>query len=514
MHITLSIIERALTINPLADLIPQRRNRSWFADIPLKGTQLWTTDLKSVKDFAIIITSDDYKTSQENQPDYFDGCALLCIGEANLETANDTRDMLFFEEQIDPIKLSNRLQVIFSQFLEWQTILSDLSNTTKNLDYLLNTTAALMKMEMFIVDSEYNYIAYTEGFLAHNESWTGSGSKPPLDSVNSLLFDNSFAATFEKNDVFEYPSFIKDEIFLCYNIFYHGKYTARLLVQFSVPRPSQGDIAIVQQLGKAITDIYERYYNSLEDYSDHIQFRNILKKMISGSAPNPDGPKELLVYRNWKQTNTFQIVKFQLSLKKSTGISLEYFCSQIENAFSECCAVKLPEGVFCIRNISLGDSTPDFLRKLPYFLRENVCKAGISNEFSYFYDLYTFGREADKALVTGERTDSMLWYYHFRDYAYTYLKDQCAQEFPLDQVCHPAIEILKKYDERENAELYITLKTFFEEKYNGSHSADKLCIHRTTFFYRMKRIEALTGIDLDDFNERTYLMLSFSLMDS
>ena len=56
---------------------------------------------------------------------------------------------------------------------------------------------------MFIVDSEYNYIAYTEGFLAHNESWTGSGSKPPLDSVNSLLFDNSFAATFEKNDVFE-----------------------------------------------------------------------------------------------------------------------------------------------------------------------------------------------------------------------------------------------------------------------------------------------------------------------
>lgn len=514
MSITMSIIDRELTVNPIYHLVPQRRNRDTFIDAPLKGTHLWTSESKSLKDYVIIISKADFENVIEIQPNYFDGCSLLCIGEIVAETTKDSNDMIFFEEHINPIKLSNQLQVIYSQFSEWETMLSDLSNTTKNLGYLLNTSAALMKMELFIVDSEYNYVAYTENFLAHNESWTGVGPRPPLDSVNSLLFDNSFAETFEKTDVFEYPSFIKDEIFLCYNIFYEGKYTARLLAQFPGLKPSQGDFKLVQHVGKAITRIYKRYYNSLEDYSDHIQFRNTLKKMISGSIPNTESPKKLLVYRNWKQTNTFQIIKFQLRLKNSTGISLEYFCSQIENAFSECCAVKLPEGVFCIRNLTLGESAPVFLGKLPYFLRENVCKAGISNEFSYFYDLYTYCLEADKALDIGERTDNMRWYFHFQDYAFAYIKDQCALELPINQICHQAVKRLMEYDKQEDAELYITLKTFFEEKYNGSHTADKLCIHRTTFFYRLKKIETLTGINLDDFYERSYLMFSFSLMDS
>ncbi|WKY43379.1 helix-turn-helix domain-containing protein [Eubacteriaceae bacterium ES2] len=71
-----------------------------------------------------------------------------------------------------------------------------------------------------------------------------------------------------------------------------------------------------------------------------------------------------------------------------------------------------------------------------------------------------------------------------------------------------------EYDEKEQAELYLTLKTFFEEKYNGSHTADKLSIHRTTFFYRLKKFEGLIGIHLDDFDHRIYLMLSFALFTS
>jgi len=512
LSITLSIIKRELTVNSIYHLQPLSRGADRFEEVPLKGTHLWTSESKVLKDYAIIIDKKVLKSIIDLQADYFKGCSILCIG--GIVTEWECNNVIFFEEQISPIKLSNQLQMIFSQFSEWERMLLDLSNTTKNLEYLLNASAILMKMELFIVDSEYNFVAYTKGFLTHNESWMGIGPRPPLDSVNSLLFDNNFAATFEENDVFEYPSFIKDEVLLCYNIFYQGKYTARLLAQTIDRNPSQGDLALVQRLGQAITLVYKRYYNSLENYSDHIQFRNTLKKLISGSVSTAERPKDLLVYRNWKQVNTFQMIKFQLSLKDNTGISLEYFCSQIENAFSECCAVKLPEGIFCIRNLTLGDNTSVFLGKLPYFLRENVCKAGISNEFSNFYDLHTYCFEADVALVIGERTDSMLWYYHFRDYAFTYLKDQCVLELPVRQICHPALKILMEFDEKEHAELYLTLKTFFEEKYNGSHTADKLCIHRTTFFYRLKKIETLTGIDLDNFDQRIYLMLSFALITS
>ncbi|WKY49008.1 helix-turn-helix domain-containing protein [Eubacteriaceae bacterium ES3] len=512
MSITMSIIKRQLTHTSLYHLMPLNGNRENFEEVPLKGTHIWTSDSKVLKDYAIIIDKAVLESLIDVQSDYFDGCTLLCIGK--IETEWQNKNIIYFDELISPIKLSNQLQLIFSQFGEWERMLSDFTSTTKNLDFLINASLEFMNMELFIVDSEYNYIAYTKGFLAHNESWTGLGTRPPLDSVNSLLFDNNFAATFEETQVFVYPSFIKDEVLLCYNIFYQGKYTARLMAQYIGLNPSQGDFTLVQRLGQAITSVYKRYFNSLEDYSDNIQFRNTLKKLISGSVSTVERPKELLVYRNWKQGHNFQMIKFQLSLKNNTGISLEYFCSQIENSFCECCAVKLPEGIFCIRNLTLGDNTSVFLGKLPYFLRENVCKAGISNEFANFFDLRAYSLEADKALTIGENRDNMLWYYHFQDYSFNYIKEQCTLELPLHQIYHPALKLLMEYDEKEQSELYLTLKTFFEEKYNGSHTAEMLCIHRTTFFYRLKKIVALTGIDMDDFDQRAYLMLSFALIAS
>ena len=44
-------------------------------------------------------------------------------------------------------------------------------------------------------------------------------------------------------------------------------------------------------------------------------------------------------------------------------------------------------------------------------------------------------------------------------------------------------------------------------------TADLLDIHRTTLLYRIRRIEELTGLHLDDEKTRFDLLLSFRLMD-
>lgn len=57
-----------------------------------------------------------------------------------------------------------------------------------------------------------------------------------------------------------------------------------------------------------------------------------------------------------------------------------------------------------------------------------------------------------------------------------------------------------------------TLYTYMDVMYNAKAAAEKLFIHRTTFFSRLRRIEEITGIDLEDMDTRLHLMLSFKLM--
>jgi sugar diacid utilization regulator len=513
MSINISVIDRELSINSSAQFKPKDRNKKCFSDVPLKGVLLWTSDVAVRKNYAIIISSADYIKIRKQNSDYFNACALLCIGKVALSSADENCDILLLDEDTDAIALSNALQLFFSQYREWETTIFDQSNTINKLESLLNDSSRFAKIDFFVINFDYSYAAMSKSFYLHNQSWLGEGKISKLEYVNTLLFNKDFKKTFEEKDVFVFPSFLRDEFFWSYNILYNGKYIARLLPQVQDREVMAGDKHYIRILGQAITEIYKRHYNSLENDSDNVQFRNLLKKMIAGNHQVTEKSKELLVYRNWQKNHTYQIVKFKLSLENSAGTSLEYFCSQIEAAFKECCAVKLTEGIFCVRNITLGQSSREFLEELPYFLRENICKAGISNQFNNFLDLNIFCIEANQALLFGESKDSMLWYYHFKDYAFLYIRDQCAQELPFKEICHPAINILKAYDKEDNSELYLTLKTFFELKYNGSHAAEKLCIHRTTFFYRLKKIKQLTNINLDDFQERSYLMFSFLLLD-
>jgi purine catabolism regulator len=57
---------------------------------------------------------------------------------------------------------------------------------------------------------------------------------------------------------------------------------------------------------------------------------------------------------------------------------------------------------------------------------------------------------------------------------------------------------LESYDERHGTELIRTLEGFFAHHGNHVRAADALHLHRNTLLYRLARIQAISGLDLDD----------------
>jgi DNA-binding PucR family transcriptional regulator len=76
---------------------------------------------------------------------------------------------------------------------------------------------------------------------------------------------------------------------------------------------------------------------------------------------------------------------------------------------------------------------------------------------------------------------------------------------------HPAIEKLVKYDKQNKTNLLETLEVYINNDSNVNDAAKVLHVHMNTLNYRIKRIAAITDINLKNTNEKMSLYLDLKL---
>ena len=70
---------------------------------------------------------------------------------------------------------------------------------------------------------------------------------------------------------------------------------------------------------------------------------------------------------------------------------------------------------------------------------------------------------------------------------------------------------LINYEDRQRADLLLTLEAFFQCHGNHTQTAEKLSVHRNTLFYRMNRIAEITGLDLNQPDVRLAVHLALKI---
>ena len=69
------------------------------------------------------------------------------------------------------------------------------------------------------------------------------------------------------------------------------------------------------------------------------------------------------------------------------------------------------------------------------------------------------------------------------------------------------------HDRETGTQYFETLRTYLLQERDIPRTSEKLIIHRTTLQYRLKKIQSLTELDLDDTWQRLYLLLSLWIME-
>ena len=97
------------------------------------------------------------------------------------------------------------------------------------------------------------------------------------------------------------------------------------------------------------------------------------------------------------------------------------------------------------------------------------------------------------------------------DVALDALIDAIRENVTLDDLLHPALGIIERYDRENQTDLLRTLKVYLENDCNAQKCGRLLFLHRNSLVYRVHRIQEITGCDLSNPVERSFLRISFLL---
>lgn len=501
MDITVGVIVYALSLDTTI-----RTNIDLDNDLPIEAYEMWAQGIPR-SNVLYIIDKDRLLQTRAIWRKKF----VICNGWLKDDAFKD-QELYWISvlESITLYELAGLVQRVFYQYFQWYIRLETLIRKKESLSSMLETLRETYRIISCIATESMEIIGICSDFEGSN-TWVDQGKRTTLPMVNDLVADVDFRDSAVYDDVFLYQN-IDQEWYYCYNFKIDGQYRARLVANAKSHQKTHGVQKLIHDLGMCIADVYEEHYSQEPFFQDGKEWRELLYSLVQGREVDRNDLQRFSKRCHWELDHAYQVILFQFQDGACGGIGMDYYRAQIRDLFQDCHVVRESDRFICIRNLTrCEDRDKAYGQVLPYFLRETLCKAGISNVFYDLSCLHRYCLEAEQALLTGGRIDGTQWYYTFSRYVVSYMMEQCIREFTAEDVCHPAIAVLRDYDAEHETHLLESLEVFLRERHSITYTAKLLDIHRTTLLVRLDRIRQLTGIDLDDYETCLHLMISFEI---
>lgn len=158
------------------------------------------------------------------------------------------------------------------------------------------------------------------------------------------------------------------------------------------------------------------------------------------------------------------------------------------------------------------------VKKLANLIKENISESnpnmiisiGIGRYYSSVLDLCRSFQEAKTALELSILKADKSQVNHFQDLGVVRLLSSIRQE-QLDDYCYEYLYELIKYDKENQTDMVETIQIYLNGNKNLKSSAEKLFIHTNTLRYRLKKIESVLQIDLQNTNDLLNLLVTLKI---
>lgn len=303
---------------------------------------------------------------------------------------------------------------------------------------------------------------------------------------------------------------------LCYNLYSGNRFTGTI----SLDCVSKDATTREQALLKLLGDIISQNLSWQTHISKHASFamRALTDQLLQGQQVSTDKLCASLSKRGWSVDDPYRcfVAQAEEGIKYPEGFLIpiaERVCDKVRETIFNVSDGNL---VF-ITNVVTFSVTE--IENLPQTIFERLkwekmqAVVGASSVFSNYENLYYFKKQAEEAIILGMKQDRSKAVFIFEDYIIQAIVMRCTADSIPDTLVPSTLLRLQAYDKAHDGDLATVLRTYLDNNLSTNKTAQDLYIHRNTLLSRLKKIEEVGRIDLEDNNTRFLLHFALVLED-
>lgn len=477
----------------------------------LRGVCFYRKGIHLEKQYVYIIREQDIKG--ETVPKTH--CSLIILGKIPGKWLSSRHTLLGLPVETDLLDLMNLCQEIFRKHLSWAEKLQDIFVREGSVDELCRASVDYFQNPLFVHDSQMTVIScpiWRSKMIPWEQDERTGCMIMPLEELNELKTDREYLETLTTRNAQIFSAELRGYRDIYVNIWNtYGGYEGRLVICEIDSDLKKGQFAAAEYLAELIRLTLARRGKMDNTYS------RALERMIIAMLQGKEVADSEIVNRigqcGWKQEDEYICIRMNAEEQEGNPGSAASVCNYVEARVAGTKAVFMEDHICIIINFSINNH---YTSDMACILRDGLFKAGVSNTFHDFTALKRYYRQASVAFDYCRKKNDMMWYYTFDDIAVDYISDICCREFQPEDLCAHELIQLKEYDEKNKTELYKTLVTYILNERNTVATSGSLYVGRSTLFYRLRKIQRITGLDTDHMaqpEQNLYLRLSIYILE-
>lgn len=448
---------------------------------------------------------------------------LLSAGDSEqLEQVGAKTDINLFVFSLPIVSLYNKVQQALSRYFNWTKDLSDIIFSDRGIQKLAEKGYDMIGYPVMILNM---------GFKLLGGCISESCNDPLLLELmkNGFLSYESVCALVDEEAKLTNPFAPKIEFIssrtgnrtIVRRIYYNGNLIARVIVTL---QGSAGD-EYYSQLATDLAEYVQHYFlnTKTSQYMASTETGTLISDLIEFRLTDPEELEHRL-----KLVPSMAVDKYYHTLvmsfeERTKAIPWNYVISQIEQIFPQSCiTVYRNDIIILVKKLRHNGALTFDREKLMEILKFYDAYLAIGNYSKFLTSLRPIYIQTKAAIRLGKvfRTNPEERIFKYEDYSLYHNIDLCADvahngyhNGNLIYLCHPSLIAVERYDKKYGTNLKETLYVFLTNDCNTVKAAKMMYVHRNTMYYKINKIEELTGQKLDNGMFKERLLFSFYVLE-
>lgn len=475
---------------------------------------------KPVCEYLYIILAD----SLNQLPSFNENLSFLCIGTPSEEILKKKKYNILYKDTTTSInEVLNYALRTYAKYDKFEHDLQEVLDNRLPLRKLGEITFEFVRNPIFVQGPSFQRFFHITGNLPRKnntkydhyiEMYYGKDmTYIPLDDIVQLTSDKEYLSSAYATTPTMYSGAPFGFRSLFYNLSLEGVSFARITIDEVLNTITEKDFALIEIFGHYLKK--GMLMQNITNYNRPKNLDYILSNLINHHLIDEREFLSVLENYHWNIFDTYFCMVFRS--KMNTESMNEKFLNALALELtlhipSECYLVQYPDIIFVFNLTTIKKTQETIVNSILPILRDNLFMAGISSNFTDFKNLYYYYQQAIHALKLGQEQNPMFWYFYFDDYYLSYIINKCKEKQITDALIPKGLMRLINYDKKKGTDYAHLLEVYLENHKNIADTTRQEFLHRNTFAYRIKRILAISKLDLQDYDTCLSLQIAFKIL--